>query len=207
MPNSEKLFIQTVNGTEIWDTLNAKHLNTFTNVGMNWRTIVSDGNIIADGSGRATHLWNIKTGEEITTLRTSKSPLDKFLDWIARGNFNVYALAFTSDGKTLAVGTGNKEIHLWDVATHERIKTLKGQKHAVCELAFSPNGTILASGDTGGKIHLWDITTGRNLTIYEGRKINIMALAFSPDGETIASISDYHYRQYGTILLWNVPTK
>ena len=139
-------------------------------------------------------LWSTHTGERLATLNISNK---------------IYALRFSPDGKALAVGTGDREVQLWDVATYNHIGTLKAHKHAVCELAFSSDGKILASGDTGGKIHLWGLPTGRHLTLYQGHRSYVRALAFTPDGTTLASISGSGYgdRQDGTILLWDVPMK
>ncbi|MDE0484794.1 MAG: WD40 repeat domain-containing protein [Candidatus Poribacteria bacterium] len=206
-PNSEKLVIQTKNGTEIWDILNAKNLSTSTKIRKYWTTPAFDGKMLATASGNATRLWNTNTDEEVATLQTPKGFIDGALETFNSRNFNVYSLAFTPDGKTLAVGTGNKEIHLWDVTTRQLIKTISGHQHTVCELAFSPDGTILASGDTGGKIHLWEFATRRHLKTYETTKGFIHKLAFSPDGKTLASMNESSYRQDGTIFLWNVPSK
>ena len=116
---------------------------------------------------------------------------------------SIYALAFTHDGETLAVGTRDKHIQLWNVTDQQHIGSLERHKYVVCELAFSPDGETLASGDTGGKIHLWEMPTHRHLTICDGHKGYVRTLAFAPDGKTLSSIGG----EEGTILLWNVPTK
>lgn len=206
-PNSENLVIQTKNGIEIWDTLNAKNLRTSTKISEFWKTPAFDGKMLATATGNATRLWNTNTDEEVATLQTPKGFIDGSLETFNFRNFNVYSLAFTPDSKILAVGTGNKEIHLWDVATQQLTETMKGHQHAVCELAFSVDGTILASGDTGGKIHLWEFATRRPLKTYETSKGFIHRLTFSPDGKTLASLSNSNHRQDGTIFLWNVPSK
>ena len=206
-PNSEKLVIQTKNGTEIWNTLNAKNLNTFTEINKYWMTSTSDGKMLARSMGNTVFLWNLNTGEQVRALKASTGFIDGFLERFNLRNFNIYSLAFTPDGKTLAVGTSNKQIHLWDVATQRFIETISGHQHAVCELAFSSDGTILASGDTGGKIHLWEFATRRHLKTYEISKGFIHKLVFSPDGKTLASLSNSNHRQDGTIFLWNVPSK
>ncbi|RKU06217.1 hypothetical protein C6501_19065 [Candidatus Poribacteria bacterium] len=206
-PNSEKLIIQTKNGTEIWDTLNAKNLRAFTKISGFWVSLASDGKMLAEGRVSTTRLWNMNTGEEVATFKIPKGFIDGLLERFHFRDFNVYSLAFTPNGKTLAVGTGNKQIHLWDVATHQLKETISEHKHAVCQLVFSADGTILASGDTGGKIHIWEFATRRHLATFETPKGFVHTLAFAPDGKTLASMSDSNYRQDGTIYLWNVPSK
>lgn len=206
-PNSEKLIIQTKNGTEIWDILNAKNLRTSTKISKYWMKSAFDGKMLATATSNATRLWNMNTGEEVATFKIPKGFIDGLLERFHFRNFNIYSLAFTPNGKTLAVGTGNKQIHLWDVANHQLKETISEHKHAVCELAFSPNGTILASGDTGGKIHIWEFASRRHLATFEMPKGFVHTLAFAPDGKVLASMSGSNYRQDGTIYLWNVPSK
>src|SRR5262249_42012947 len=70
----------------------------------------------------------------------------------------VWSVAFSPDGKTLALGGGLAgqpgEIQLWDVATGKEQATLKGHTDGVNCVAFSPDGKTLASasGSFDGKI-------------------------------------------------------
>ena len=154
-------------------------------------------------SHAATDLWSTHTGKRIATLKMPGDWINEVLVQLGHRHIRSYALAFTHDGETLAVGTEDKHIQLWNVTDHQHIASLEGHKYVVCELAFSPDGKTLASGDKGGKIHLWEMPTHQHLTTFDGHNGYIRTLAFSPDGKTLASISD----EEETILLWNVPTQ
>ena len=70
-------------------------------------------------------------------------------------------MAYSPDGKTLASGSGDKTIKLWDVATGKEQATLKGHTDWVTSVAFSPDGKTLASGSEDKTIKLWDVATGK----------------------------------------------
>ena len=65
-------------------------------------------------------------------------------------------MAFSHDGKVLAVGDFNGEITIVRASEPETLKA--HHKKEVRSLAFSPNDTILASASADGTImlHSWD---------------------------------------------------
>src|SRR6516225_1345146 len=58
----------------------------------------------------------------------------------------VGAVAFSPDGRCLAIGAGDGSIGVWDLARRERILTLPGHTDAVAALAWSSDGRMLVSG-------------------------------------------------------------
>jgi WD40 repeat protein len=88
-------------------------------------------------------------------------------------------VAFSSDGKTLASGSIDKNVILWDVASRERLgASLSGHDGPVYSVALSPDGKTLASGSGDSSIILWNVNlaswkdracemAGRNLTHLE----------------------------------------
>lgn len=99
-------------------------------------------------------------------------------------------IAWTADGKTLAVGSRDYTICLWPLAqalTAQKPQLLRGHKDEVFAVAFSPDGKLLASGGGDNVIRLWDMATGKSVRTLRGHIGRINALAFSPDGKTLAS--------------------
>ena len=68
----------------------------------------------------------------------------------------VRSVAFSPDGKTLASGSADHSIILWDVGNGSQIKCLKGHTSYVRSVAFSPDGKTLASGSDDKSIILWE---------------------------------------------------
>ena len=67
---------------------------------------------------------------------------------------DVNSVAFSPDGQTLASGSDDKTIRLWDVNTGVNLKTITGHTSWVNSVAFSPDGQTLASGSNDGTIRL-----------------------------------------------------
>ena len=113
----------------------------------------------------------------------------------------VIAVAFSPDGKTLASGSWDETIRLWDTATGTHQQTLEGHSDSVIAVAFSPDGKTLVSGSWDETIRLWDTATSTHQQTLEGHSDYVIAVAFSPDGKTLASGSDDK-----TIRLWDTAT-
>src|SRR5436309_2914659 len=80
----------------------------------------------------------------------------------------VNSVAWSPDGQTLASGSSDWTIHLWDVQTGQLRHKLQGHTDAVRSVAWSLDGQTLASGSVDNTIRLWDATTGKELHILEG---------------------------------------
>jgi WD40 repeat protein len=113
----------------------------------------------------------------------------------------VYSVAYSPDGQTLASGSRDNTIKLWDVKTGNLLQTLEGHSSFVYSVAYSPDGQTLASGSFDKTIKLWNVNTGKLLQTLTGHSSFVYSVAYSPDGQTLASGS-----RDRTIKLWNVNT-
>jgi WD40 repeat protein len=114
----------------------------------------------------------------------------------------VYSVAFSPDGKTLASGSKDNKIILWDIETSQPIgQPLTAHTHHIKSVAFSPDGETIVSGSLDNTLILWDVATGQPIgqPIMKTVGWGIESVAFSPDGKTIASGSSD-----SGIILWDV---
>lgn len=73
---------------------------------------------------------------------------------------NVYSIAYAHDGKTIATGSDDRTVMLWDAAKHSEIRTLKGHRGRVGALAFTTDGRLLVSAADDGCVNVWEVSTG-----------------------------------------------
>jgi WD40 repeat protein/predicted Ser/Thr protein kinase len=102
-----------------------------------------DGLLLASASEATIRLWNL------ATRTAADHPV------LTGNNGDIGALAFSSDGKTLAAGSFDGPIKLWSVPGRQEIGSLKGHLSVIYGLAFSPDGQTLASTSFDHAVRLW----------------------------------------------------
>ncbi len=112
---------------------------------------------------------------------------------------HVRSVAFSPDGKFLAVGDDRETVQLWDAITRQVLYVLPGHSSRIWSVAFSPDGQTLATVSRDKTIKLWRLSDGHCLTTLEGHLNTVWSVAFSPDGQTLASGSSDR-----TIKLWRL---
>jgi WD40 repeat protein len=136
---------------------------------------------------------------------------------VLKGHANVVgSLAFAPDGKTLASGSDDHTVRLWNVAARQELATLKGHTDQVWYVAFSPDGRSLASGSADSTVKLWAVSARNSIaplgvdrpapgalkrastSVIQGNS-SAIALAFAPDGSSLATA-----HRDGTVKLWDV---
>jgi WD40 repeat protein/tetratricopeptide (TPR) repeat protein len=164
-----------------------------------------DGKFLASGSYDGTAIiWSTETWAATRTLQnpdknSPSGPVDRFM---------VSDVAFSPDGKTLAMASRSGNVHLWDVATGELLETLKGHSGTVRAVGFSPDGRTLASGSEDQTVRLWNVDTRRELMQLDHGSIElgaVVTLAFSPDGKQLLAGGRNSASWSTAPIVWNDP--
>ena len=94
----------------------------------------------------------------------------------------VRSVAFDPQGGTLASGSADNTVKLWEAASGKLLRTLEGHQELVLSVAFDPQGGTLASGSYDNTVKLWEAASGKLLRTLEGHTELSICVAFSPDG-------------------------
>lgn len=97
----------------------------------------------------------------------------------------VSCVAVSPDGKTVASGSVDLTIRLWEASSKRAATTLTGHDGEVHCVTFSPDGKFLASGEMYKKVKIWDVSSGKEIHTYTDIEGAVMGVAFSPDGKLI----------------------
>lgn len=131
-----------------------------------------DGIMLAVASSTGIYMYNPTTLQLIRYIDTGS--------WIT-------SIAFSNDGMTLASGSIDGSIQLWQISDNALLETVRGNGEEITSLVFSPDGQTLASGSLDGTIRLISMRAAAAFDILDGHTGAVLSLAISPDGQILAS--------------------
>jgi WD40 repeat protein len=169
--------------------------------------IASGAELVSKDSAGASLAWNLApVWKAERTIGSADGP-SPFAD-------RIEALAFSPDGKFLAIGGGEPsrggEIKIWDVqsgaASAQAAPVFAREfpnihSDTVLALAFSADGKFLASGAADKIARITDLASGKVVKSFEGHTHHILGIAWSLDGRTLATAG-----ADSVVKVWDVTT-
>jgi len=149
----------------------------------------ADGKTLATNEGNedkentTINLWDARTG---LLLKTWEANVD-----------NICSMAFSVDGRILAIGDYDNSINLYDVQTGKLLSSIKNRTD-IGDLSFLKDGVTLVSDysffNDNTTLKLWDVQSGNLINTF-----NVKYLSFSENGKVFAS-----WGNDLTIKLWDI---
>jgi WD40 repeat protein len=127
--------------------------------------------IFAPSNDNTIVVWNSDTGEKIRVMEGHR-------DWVGS--------LVRVNSTTIASGSGDGKIKLWDMTTLACTKTISNGRPAR-SVAATPDGQHLISGSEDNKVKVWSVATGQCLHTLAHHHDWVLKVAVSSDGRFIAS--------------------
>jgi len=111
--------------------------------------------VVIGGDERVPYIYmmdrpkNMKIADDTTLIRK-----------LDRQDGAIAALAWSPDGRKIAVGGAAAEVNVYDAETGARVSRCKGHTAGIYTVAFSPDSTVLAAAGFDGTVRLYDAATG-----------------------------------------------
>ncbi len=159
----------------------------------------ADGKVMILDLGSVIRAIDIATGDAIQNI---KGPLRNLL--LAPG------------GKHLAGARSNDGMHIWSIATGEKVTAIGPPAATYTTAALSPDGKRLLTGARDNSVYLWDVQTGNEIVRLKGCTKSVHCVAFADDGKKILASSgeyktpviDGRYEYEGcAVLMWDTAGK
>ncbi|KAI7841799.1 hypothetical protein COHA_004523 [Chlorella ohadii] len=155
--------------------------------------------------------WDVETGKRLkfaapaaAAAGGSGQDAEGGADWVKRGprqggRNSLLAAAVSSDGRYLAVGGGDKKVHIWDARSRQYVRGFPGHKDAVTSLAFREGTHELFSGSLDRSIKLWSLDDMAYVDTLFGHQAEVLALDAARAERCVSCGADR------TCRIWKIP--
>jgi hypothetical protein len=133
----------------------------------------------------------------VVSVAEAQAPPSLFADrTFSAGVGRITDLAFSPDGRLIAVVGASGSVAVWDAQAGSPIRQASPTGAPTVRVAFGPQGNFVALADERGTVSTLDLRSGQTISVAKHSK-NVTSLAVSPDGSVGAS-GDAN----GDLLLW-----
>ena len=195
-PNADKIAVGDVAVLEVWDVFDVppQLLLYSSEPGDDIKDVVwsPSGTLLANtGLDHTVRVWDVATGDLLSTLIVSNDPVTSFASEI---DVTTLGAAWSPDETRLVFACGDGTVRTWDlIATTEpetisypyTSNVLYRHEDAVWAVDWSPDGRWIASGGADNTLRVWDVIEGEMVEVIQTGEL-IGSVAFSPDSARLA---------------------
>ncbi len=136
----------------------------------------SDPRVIVSAAGNQVHVWDPTTGEAAKTLLN-----------LGKTDKPIKSLAFSPDGKFLAVGADDGILRVVQFDTGKLTFVGPSRNARIEKVAYSPNGNLIAVADSNSQVAVYAPTKPNALvmTVAGVDHGEVLGVAFSPDSGAV----------------------
>jgi len=147
-PNGEYILSGSLDGVQVWRVEDGKQMATMEAPYLRCLAMSNDGEWIAAGTSPGDmHVWDAKTYKEVSSHREDSDTIN--------------GVDFSPDSTRLVSASDNCTAIVWDIATRERVQTLR-HEGSVLAAKYSPQGDQIATA-TRHSVRVFDSNDGRLL--------------------------------------------
>lgn len=134
---------------------------------------------------------SLKRGDDDDDQKTARRLLVELtqLGESLRHKGEVWAAAFSPDGKTVVTVSDDNTARLWEAASGKQRGEPLRHEGSVQAAALSPDGRTVGTGSADNTARLCDAASAKQLAEPLRHEGEISAVAFSPDGKTVVTAS------------------
>jgi eukaryotic-like serine/threonine-protein kinase len=99
-------------------------------------------------------------------------------------------VAFSPNGETVALGSADGSVRLWNVSGEGQVSTLTGHRGAVSTVRFSRDGRLLLTASADGTARVWRIQKLESPVVLSGHRGFLRDAEFSPDGSLVVTAGE-----------------
>jgi WD40 repeat protein len=138
-----------------------------------------DGKYLAAGGVEGFHVWQRDEREGWKPIYQTKGASNR-------------AICLADDSRTLAFGTVDGAIRIWDIPTQKTIMDLGGFGDELRNIDFSADRAYLAGTTFGGEFKIWELKSGNSPRLLNLDVDRVQSFIFTPDrpGMVIAEWGD-----------------